>query len=448
MKSILALLGILFFVTSSFGQATEEDKKLASYFDAWLEVYLKDHPTEATSLGDHRYDDRMDDFSPQAVAARKKHTADTLADLPNKIDYTKLSRNGQIDFEIFRDSLIRSQWDDKFTRPLERDPRAWNGYISDSVFTLLVQSTVEKTRGVQNAAARIQGIPKLLEATKKMLKDCPEIFVQTAIKQNRGSVDFYRKGIFEIAGETPQVSVLTEPCKKAAAALEEYQSFLEHELLPRSKGDWRIGKERFAEKLKMELDLGFSADELYATALKESERVKNDMAMIARQMWAQTFPGKAVPPDDAAGRRLMIQLVLEELGKKHGEANNIVMDAKNTIAEIKKFIEAKKILTLPSPDRCDVIEMPEFQRGFSTAYLNPAPALDPKAKSLYAVSPPPSEWNDRQVESYLREYNSSMLKILTIHEAYPGHYVQLEYGNRNPSKIRRVLYSGVFAEGC
>jgi uncharacterized protein (DUF885 family) len=91
--------------------------------------------------------------------------------------------------------------------------------------------------------------------------------------------------------------------------------------------------------------------------------------------------------------------------------------------------------------------MPEFQRGNSTAYLNPAPPLDPKAASFYAVSPPPTDWDTRRVASYFEEYNSYMLKILTIHEAYPGHYVQLEYSNRHPSLIRRVLSSGVFAEG-
>jgi uncharacterized protein (DUF885 family) len=91
--------------------------------------------------------------------------------------------------------------------------------------------------------------------------------------------------------------------------------------------------------------------------------------------------------------------------------------------------------------------MPEFQRGNSIAFLNPAPPLDPRAESHYAISPPPHDWDARRVETYLREYNRHMLQLLTIHEAYPGHYVQLEYANRHPSLIRRVLFSGVFAEG-
>src|SRR5262249_34013031 len=124
-----------------------------------------------------------------------------------------------------------------------------------------------------------------------------------------------------------------------------------------------------------------------------------------------------------------------------------VRDARETVARIKQFIGEQDILRLPDPDQCQVVEMPEFKRGNSTAYMNSPPPLDPKAAGYYAVSPPPRDWDAQRVKSYLEEYNARMLQILTIHEAYPGHYVQLEYANRNPSTIRRVLQSGVYIEG-
>jgi uncharacterized protein (DUF885 family) len=154
-----------------------------------------------------------------------------------------------------------------------------------------------------------------------------------------------------------------------------------------------------------------------------------------------------LPPDDAEGRRATIRQVLAFYAKDHGKPAEIAKDARATVAQIKDFIAKNDILRLPDPDRCAVIEMPEFQRGNSTAFLNPAPPLDPKAQSVYAVSPPPKDWDDRRVQSYLEEYNRYMVQILTIHEAYPGHYVQLEYSNRHPSLVRRVLSSGIFAEG-
>jgi Uncharacterized protein conserved in bacteria len=139
--------------------------------------------------------------------------------------------------------------------------------------------------------------------------------------------------------------------------------------------------------------------------------------------------------------------VLKELSKRHSTPDSILADAKASAKGIKEFIADRKILTLPDPDRCQIVEMPEFQRGNSTAFLSPAPPLDPNAASIYAISPPPKDWSADRALTLLEEYNDYMLHILTIHEAYPGHYVQLEYSNRHPSKIRRVLQSGVFAEG-
>jgi uncharacterized protein (DUF885 family) len=273
------------------------------------------------------------------------------------------------------------------------------------------------------------------------------VYAETAIRQNKGAISFYESGIYELAGENPALSDLKPAAARALPALREYQTFLEKTLLPRATGEWRLGKERFAHKLDLELDAGLSADQVLAAAESEFARVVRDMYVIARQLWSKTFSGKALPADDEAGRRETITRVLEELNKDHGRGDQLVQDAKGTVDRIKAFIEKNDILRLPKPDRCQVVEMPEFQRGFSVAYLNPAPALDPKASSYYAVSPPPLHWDNRRKESLLEEYNRNMLQVLTIHEAYPGHYVQLEYSNRHPSLIRRVLQSGVFSEG-
>jgi uncharacterized protein (DUF885 family) len=424
----------------------DEDAKLAAFFKDYLEEFLKNSPLDATKLGDHRYDDRLDDLSPKARAAKVQRQKDALARLPKEIAFDKLSADGKIDFQILRDSLTRDVWMAENTNPFGDDARTWNEYITDSVYLNLTQSTVEKSKAVRDAASRITYIPAVVAAAKESLKNPPAVFVETAIRQNRGAIAFYESGIFQLTGETPAVSVLAGPCKEAVAVLKEYQKFLEA-LLPKSKGEWRLGTDKFAKKLEMELDANISSEEVVKLATAEADRVRNEMYVIAKQLWPKLFPGKPLPPDDADGRRECIHKVMIELGKDHGEVSMLVADAKNTADEIKAFIKAKDILRLPDPDRCAIIEMPEFQRGNSTAFLNPAPPLDPKAQSHYAVSPPPRDWDDRRVKSYLEEYNSAMMRILTIHEAYPGHYVQLEYSNRHPSLIRRVLQSGTFAEG-
>jgi uncharacterized protein (DUF885 family) len=424
-----------------------EDDRFAAIFKAHLEREFKDQPLAATRLGDHRYDNRLDDISPEARADWAKRYRDTLARLAREIDVKKLSPSVRIDYQIFKHHLSREIWLAEYTRPFEEDPLVYNDYLTESVYLLLTQSTQPKAINVRNAAARIAQFPRIIAAAKASLGKPPRVQTETAIRRNKGAIAFYESGIYELSGENPALSDLKPATARALPALKEYQTFLEKSLLPRATGDWRLGKKRFARKLELELDAGMTAEQVLAAAETEFTRVVRDMYVIARQLWSKVRPGKPLPADDETGRRETILGVLAELNKDHGRGEDLVRDAKATVERIKAFIEKNDILRLPKPDRCMVVEMPEFQRGFSVAYLNPAPPLDPKAASCYAVSPPPSHWDTRQKESLLQEYNRNMLQVLTIHEAYPGHYVQLEYSNRHPSQVRRVLQSGVFAEG-
>jgi len=424
-----------------------EDARLANLFQTYLDQEFRRHPLFATQQGNHEFDDRLDDLSPVARKKDVEIARAVLATLGKEIDFQKLSRAGQIDHEIWSHALKYSLWSVENDNRFEYDPRIYGEYISDSVFILFTQSTLPRERNVQNAAQRITFIPRIVAAAKEGLKNPPKVLTEVAMKRNQGAISFYEKEIYSFAQVTPGSEPLATPCKQAVKALKDYQHWLESELLPKSTGDWRLGADKFARKLELELDAGLSALEVVKLAEAEADRVEREMWYVAKQLWSKVFPGQAVPPDVIEGRRVTIRAVLGELGKDHGRPENIVADARKTVAKIKTFIRDRKILALPEPDTCRVIEMPEFQRGFSAAYLTPAPPLDPKANSLYAVSPPPTDWSPARVETFFREYNSAMLQILTIHEAYPGHYVQLAYANRHPSLVRKVLYSGVFAEG-
>ncbi len=427
--------------------ATPEDAKLDKFFRAYLDKLCEQRPAAATQMGEHRFDHTLDDLSPAGVKAREALDGDTLAALRKGIDKAKLSRPAQIDYEILEHSLKYGVWMAENAKTWEANPLAYNEIISDSVYLLFTQSTLPKAQNLRNAERRIAAIPRVLAAAKRMLKSPPKIYTETAIARNKGAIAFYESGIYEVAGESPATSVLKEASTRAAAALKEYQTFLEKELLPRSKGEWRIGKAMFTKKLDLELDAGVTAAQVYKDAEAEARRVTDEMYVVARQLWHRAYPKAALPHDDPEGRRQTVLRVLAHFNKDHGKTDELLAEAKALSKKIKAFITEKDILRLPDPDRCKIIEMPEFQRGFSVAYLNPAPPLDPRAASHYAISPPPAGWDARKVESFLQEYNRSMMAILTIHEAYPGHYVQLEYSNRCPSLIRRVLQSGVFCEG-
>jgi uncharacterized protein (DUF885 family) len=427
--------------------ANEEDSRLAAFFQAFLEKEFQHQPLEATQAGDHRFDHLLDDLSAPARAAWKERTRRTLEEQPRQIDFKKLSRSGQIDFEILRHHLIYALWSADNTRPFENDPRVYSHYLSGSVYLLLTQSTLPASANIKNAIARMGAIPRIVAQAKENLRKPPRVFVETALNQNLGAIAFYQKDLYPLAGSTPQLSALQEAARTAVACLQDYQGFLEKDLLRQAQGAWRLGRDKFYRKLELELDAGLTADQVLAEAEREFERVQRELYVIARQMWSQRFPKKPLPPDDAAGRRQVIRQVIADVGREHGRPEDLVDEARATVAQIKAFIRAHDLLRLPEPDRCQVLEMPEFQRGNSTAFLESAPPLDPRARSVYAISPPPRSWDQRRVNSYLEEYNKHMLQILTIHEAYPGHFVQLEYSNRHPSLIRKMLSSGVFSEG-
>jgi uncharacterized protein (DUF885 family) len=424
-----------------------EDAKLSSFFKTYLDEHLRHQPMEATGLGDHRFDNLLDDISPQARDNWLAFARKTLQDLPSKVDYKRLTRDSQIDFEIFQHQLETDIWLTENTHPFEEDPRTYGGYINDSIYLLLAQSTLPKETNISNCLARMVEIPRIIAAAKATLTHPPKPILETAIRQNRGAISFYQSDIFELAGETPQLATLKSAAATVVENLQDYQKFLEGDLMSRATGEWRLGPEKFKRKLELVLDSGMSADQVLADAEAEFTQVRGDMYVVARQLWPAYFPDKVLPPDDPEGRRETITKVINAVNQEHGQPETLVADARATVEKIKAFIRQRNYLRLPEPDLCKVIEMPEFRRGNSLAYLDNAPPLDPKASSYYAVSPPPSDWTPAQVRSFLEEYNSHMLQILTIHEGYPGHYIQLERANATPSLIRRVYQSGPFVEG-
>ena len=427
--------------------AGDADDALDRCFRDYLETHFRQQPLAATRLGDHRFDAQLEDLSPVSRARWTELDRRTLRELPRQVDARRLSPDGRIDFEIFRRELQRSIWLADNVPSFEENPRTYNDYLSDSVYLLLAQSTLPRETNIANALRRMEQVPAVVAAARQNLRHPPRPLLETALKQNRGAIAFYEGGLLDFVGDSPRREEVKAAGARVASVLRDYQIFLETELLPTATDRWRLGRSRFARKLEMVLDAGLTARQVLAEAEAEYTRVVNEMEVVARQLWSRYFPGEPLPPEDDAGRALIIRRVLEAVGHEHGEGKDLVADARATVEHLKAFIRKADILRLPDPDRCEVIEMPEFQRGNSVAYLNSAPPLEPQAPSFYAVSPPGSDWPPERVRSLLEEYNRHMLQILTLHEAFPGHYVQLEYSNRARSMIRRVLQSGTFIEG-
>ena len=423
------------------------DQKFYKFFDDYLEEHLRQHPVYASQLGDRRYDDQIEDVSVEARQNRTALQRQTLARLTAEINRDDLSRSAQIDLEVFQHHLEEQIWLAEHIPAFEEDPRSYNHYLSGSVYSLLTQSSLPHEENVSNVIARIRQLPEVVAEARRTLTNPPLPVLETSINQNRGVIGFYEKGIYELAGDSPQCTELKKVADDLLVHLRAYQEFLETDLRARARSEWRLGKEKFDRKLQFSVNGDITADEVLTRAENEFQRVTDEMYVTARQLWGRYHTGTPLPPDDATGRHETITRVLGAVGREHGEPANLLADARATVEKLKDFIAKNDIVRLPDPDRCELMEMPEFHRGNSLAYIQPAPPLDPENRTIYAISPPPADWDADRVESFLQEYNQHMLQILTIHEAYPGHYVQLAYHNRESSPVRRLLLSGVFIEG-
>ena len=246
------------------------------------------------------------------------------------------------------------------------------------------------------------------------------------------------------ADQQERLNAAIETAKDAVAV---HQSWLEEELLPQANGDFRIGAELYDPKLAFALNSPLNRREITARAEREYEAVRNEMYVVAKQVYVEKHPFTAFPDNpDGAYKQAIIRAALEEAYKKLPPPDGIVDIAKEYLQQATDFVIEHNIVTMPA-DPVEIIIMPEFQRGVSVAYLDPPGPLDKGQSAFYAVAPLPTDWTDDQVQSFLREYNLLSMQDLTIHEGVPGHYLQLALSNRYPSTLRSVLWSGPFVEG-
>jgi len=277
----------------------------------------------------------------------------------------------------------------------------------------------------------------------------PRIHAETAIKQNRGVVSILTNMVKPHLGQLGKAERrrLIGAMEVAKQAVEEHQSWLETDLLPNALGDFRIGKNRFDEKLALTLQTPLSRRQIRERAERELRRVRAEMYQMAAGVYKQKhaytrFPEQPSPEFQQAIIRAALEMAYEETPA----ADQVVEAARKSLSLTTAFVRDKDLITIPA-DPLEIIVMPEFQRGVSLAYCDSPGPLDVGQKTFYAVAPLPKNWNQQQIRSFLREYNVRSIHDLTVHEAMPGHFVQLAHSNRYPGKLRAVLASGVFIEG-
>ncbi len=414
--------------------------------DGWLEL----SPVSATQIGEHRYDARIDDLSEAGRQKSMEFSRRMLAEL-DALDAAKLSRENQVDAAILRNQLQYDLWSNETLQSWAWDPQVYNGIAGGALYNLMAREFAPLPERIGSAIQRMEQIPQLLAQARANLDPArvPLIHAQTVAKQNAGILDIVDTFITPHAKELPQadqqrLAAATETLKKAVA---EHQQWLDHTLVPNAKGDFRIGEKLYDQKLKFALVSSLSRAEIKQRAENELHRVREQMYGIARQV-LKDRPGAPVMPDQPSDdqQQKAIEAALELAYAERPARDKVVPDAEAALKSATDFVRAKDLVTLPDAP-VDIIEMPEFQRGVAVAYCDSPGPLDKNLKTFYAISPIPEDWTQAQVDSFLREYNSRMIHLLSIHEGTPGHYLEGWHSAKFPSTLRGVLRSGLFAEG-
>ena len=407
-------------------------------------------PVSATWLGDHRFDDQLDEVTPEA-RQRKAAFHRTVLDRLDQIPRDELSRANQIDAAMLRHRLRAGLWRLEHLQEWAWDPVAYTGLAGNAVYSLMARDFAPVEERLNHVTSRLARFPRLLEQVRATLEAArvPKVHAETAVKQNPGIVRMLDEMVEPRASalSSGDRSRLAEAMATARAAVEDHQRWLEGKLLPQAAGDFRLGPDLYDTKLAFTLQTPLARRDIRERAESELRRTRAEMLQIAADLGRKTQPhakGDALPSRQR--EQTLIGAALEMAYQDMPDRDRIVDEARAALARATAFVRDARLVTLP-PDPVEVIVMPEFRRGRSLAYCDSPGPLDVGRRTFYAISPAPADWTEEQVRSLLREYNRRSLANLTVHEAMPGHFLQLTHSNRYPSTLRAMLASGVFIEG-
>lgn len=392
-----------------------------------LEEYLDRFPTEATYLGDHTHDHLLDDPSAAAADARAVQIRTSLAAL------AALSpEDDTVDAAVLRTVLSAELLDLDDLREDEWNPMRHNP--GRSVHALLSRDFAPLADRVRAATQRVAGVPAHLAAARERLEDMSAVHLRTALTQLDGSLAL-------LDDELPAAAARAGlPAPDTAAA---HEAVVAHQQWLAARADAaerspRIGPDLFRSKLALTLDTAYEPEHLL-------QQAENDLATVLAAIRAEAgrIAGFAAPDDDT------VREVLARLGADTPTDATILPMCRSSLAEATAFVRDRALVTVHD-DPIAVVPMPEIDRGVAAAYCRQNGPLEQAVlPTEYAVSPTPREWDAERTASFYREYNAHMIANLTVHEAMPGHALQLMHANRyrGETPVRAVWWSGTFVEG-
>ena len=449
MAKLAALLSLVLFAV---GCGKTPAQKLTALSEEFVYGSLAFSPSAATAAGLHQYqkqnfDEMLDDFGAQSLAKQRtfhEKFGARLADLKTG----ELTPEDRADLTILQDQIALNLLDLTEIHSHLHSPQLYVETLGNALFAPYVLEYAPKPDRIRHIIARLQKVPLYLDQASTNLVSAPDVWNRVAIEENQGNINLVDKEIR--AGVPPgQSDNYARAARPALEAMAKFDEFLRNSLSARNSPDWRLGGTMYTRKFRYALESGSEPDNTLQQAERDLIAVRARMLELALPLHRGAFPSHKDHSDlSGAGREnAVIGEVLGKIADRHATRESYLDDARKALDEARAFVQEKHLLTLPSRANLQVIPTPEFMRGsYPVGGFNAAPALEPQLGAFYWVTPIPPSWPKERADSKLREYNFYKLKLLTLHEAMPGHYVQMEIANDVQPKGRRLLRS-IFGNG-
>ena len=402
-----------------------------SPFDQLVDQYFNEHfefsPSEATSDGFHQYDCKLEDYSQRSMQSQVAMDRKYLA---------KFERMPQSDDRDLMLSRIRAEvLAIEDIRGWEKNPDNYSSGVTASIFSLISREFAPADTRLKSVIAREERIPRVFVEARANLKNPPRIYTEVALEQLPGIEKFFQYDVPDaFSGVKDQRLLARFKTSNAAvlSALQKYQQFLKSDLLPRSHGDFRIGSENYCKKLLYEEMVDIPLDRLLKIGYDDLRRNQQELVAVAKKIDPTKTP----------------QQIAEELEKDHPGPDQLLGSFRDTFSSLKDFIQTHHIIKIPSAVEPTVEETPPFMRALTTASMDtPGPYEKVSTEAYFNVTLPEKNWSAQRTQQFMTAFNRGTIVSTAIHEAYPGHYVQLLWFQRAPSKVRKLTMCGSNVEG-
>jgi uncharacterized protein (DUF885 family) len=419
--------------------------------DEFVYQMLAFSPTTATQAGYHqhtgaRLDGLLDDYSEAALEQQRQFLKQFRERLGKGVQPEQLPAEERADTSLISDVISQQLLELDEIQNWRHNPTVYVEMVGNGLFYPWSLDYAPKAERYRHIIARLGQIPVVIEQAKKNLVSAPEIWITVAMEENDGNIGLIDKTLRDSAPEELKADY-GKAAGAAIDALRGFNAYLKTDLA-KMPAEWRLGKEKYAKKFGYVLQTDRTPEQVLAGAEEALKAIREEMFKLSAPLHAKMYPTRRGGSD----LNLIVGETLAKVAAQHATPGTYFADARRDLRETRAFVQSKNLLPLPPRDNLQVIETPEFMRGiYSVGGFVSAPALEPQLGAFYWITPIPKSWPKARIDSKLREYNFYGLKLLTIHEAMPGHYVQLEYSNNLQPESRRVLRtvfgSGTYVEG-